>query len=163
MKYNPNIHHRRSIRLRDYDYSQSGAYFITICTYQKEYLFGEIINYEMQLNSLGKIVQFYWQGLKNHYDYLQLDEFVIMPNHLHGILILINTINPTKRKGIPEIIRGFKTFSAKKINQIRQRHNVPVWQRNYYEHIIRNESDFNPIREYILNNPKNWSQDPENV
>ncbi|ACK65071.1 conserved hypothetical protein [Rippkaea orientalis PCC 8801] len=161
MKYNPDIHHRHSIRLNNYDYSQSGAYFITLCTYQKEYLFGEIINDKMKLNLLGNTVECNWQKLTHYYSYLQLDNFVIMPNHLHGILVLTDQKYNIKRKGIPEIIRGFKTFSARQINRIRQSPNVPVWQRNYYEHIIRNESDLNRIREYIVNNPKNWLQDPD--
>jgi hypothetical protein len=88
MKYNLNIHHRRSIRLQEYDYSQAGAYFVTICTHQKECLLGEIVDGEMRLNQFGDLVKLYWQNLSKHYSYLQLDEFVVMPNHLHGILVL---------------------------------------------------------------------------
>ena len=184
MKYNPNIHHRRSIRLKGYDYSQPGAYFITICTHQRECLFGEIIDGQMHLKNFGRIIQIHWGNLQKHHLHIKLDEFVIMPNHLHGIIILFNdsvgaglndtftsqteqmTIKPApativqstnyQQKGIPEIIRGFKTFSARQINNIRSQKGVPLWQRNYYEHIIRNESDLNRIREYIVKNPQKW-------
>jgi len=88
MTYNPEIHHRRSIRLRDYDYSQAGVYFVTICAWKKECLFGEIKNSEMFLNEYGEIVMRCWDDLPNHYQYTQLDEFVIMPNHVHGIIVI---------------------------------------------------------------------------
>ncbi|MDF5723751.1 MAG: hypothetical protein PUP91_25460 [Rhizonema sp. PD37] len=192
MKYNPNIHHRRSIRLKGYDYSQPGAYFITICTHQRECLFGEILNGQMQLNNFGRIIQLHWGNLQKHHLHIKLDEFVVMPNHLHGIIILFNEIQmfvgaglnatftsqtektiikpaPTaanigksinyQQKGIPEILRGFKTFSARQINNILCQQGVPLWQRNYYEHIIRNESELNRIREYIVNNPQKWTED----
>lgn len=159
MKYDPDKHHRRSIRLQGYDYAQSGAYFITLCTWQRQRLFGEIVNNEMQLNNYGEIIQFHWDSLPKHHDYLELDEFIIMPNHVHGILVL--TDNPTckKRHGLPEIIRGFKTFSARRINKIRRLSGVPVWQRGYYEHIIRQEKSLMAIREYIVKNPLSWEED----
>jgi REP element-mobilizing transposase RayT len=91
MTYNPEIHHRRSIRLKEYDYSQSGAYFVTVCAWKKECLFGEIKNGEMLLNKCGGIVMNCWDDLPNHYQHAQLDEFVIMPNHVHGIIVLKNT------------------------------------------------------------------------
>ncbi len=164
MKYNPNIHHRRSIRLKGYDYSQPGAYFITICTHQRECLFGEILNGQMQLNNFGRIIQLHWSNLQKHHLHIKLDEFVVMPNHLHGIIILFNdrygndvqmsvgaglndtftsqtdqmTIKPAptatidelinyQQKGIPEILRGFKTFSARQLNNIRCQQGVPLW------------------------------------
>ncbi|GBF87009.1 hypothetical protein AsFPU3_4088 [Aphanothece sacrum FPU3] len=161
MKYDPDIHHRRSIRLKNYDFS-TWCIFYNDLYLSKTMFIGEIVDDTINLNLLGNTVKFYWENLINYYAYLQLDEFVIMPNHLHGILILNDRKQKIHRKGIPEIIRGFKTFSAKHINLIRRCPNVPVWQRNYYEHIIRNESDLNRIREYILNNPKNWLKDPDN-
>lgn len=188
MKYDPAKHHRRSIRLQGYDYSQAGAYFITICTWQRECLFGEITDGEMQLNRWGEIVHLHWQNLPKYHHHLELDEFVIMPNHLHGIIVLINNNNnsvgagladmsgqkqttfqqnppspmvqpQTQPKKLSEIIRGFKTFSARRINQMRRNCGVPVWQRNYYEHIIRNEESLQHIRQYIINNPLTWELD----
>ena len=184
MKYDPAKHHRRSIRLQRYDYSQAGAYFITICTWQRQCLFGEIINGEMQLSPWGEIVNLHWQNLPKYHRHLELDEFVIMPNHLHGIIVLINHNSvqnsvgagladisgkkqttsqqnapspmlqqQNKSKNLPEILRGFKTFSARRINQLRRTFGVPVWQRNYYEHIIRNEESLQYIRQYTINNP----------
>ncbi len=161
MKYNPQKHHRRSIRLEGYDYTQIGAYFVTICTWQRECLFGNVVNQEMQLSRYGETVLFNWDYLPRRYPYVLLDAFVIMPNHVHGIIFLTDdhvtniwgvgaglkiishrTTNfsgkpaPTesthnKRHGLPEVIRGFKTFSARRINQIRCMTGVPVWQRNY--------------------------------
>ncbi len=197
MKYDPDKHHRRSIRLKGYDYSSPGAYFITICTHQRECLFGNIVDSEMQLNPFGQIVQGHRSKLSRHHPHLHLDEFVVMPNHIHGILILSNENGfnqsdivgagladtasvssdhlppkpapthdelipksiPTKRVGIPDIIRGFKTFSARRINQKRQVKGLPVWQRNYYEHIIRNEASLQQIQHYIQTNPTTWQQD----
>jgi REP element-mobilizing transposase RayT len=166
MKYNPNIHHRRSIRLKRYDYSQPGAYFITICTHQRECLFGEIIDGQMQLNQFGKIVQYHWHNLEKYHSHIQLDEFVVMPNHFHGIIIInkkldTDTSIDIQQTAIPEIIRGFKTFSARQINKIRHQSSVPLWQRNYYERIIRDEEELNQIKKYIINNPLNWTKDPE--
>lgn len=166
MKYNPHIHHRRSIRLKGYDYSRPGAYFITICTHQRECLLGEIIDGQIQLNQFGKIVQYHWQNLEKHHSHIQLDEFVVMPNHFHGIII-INTKLDTdtsiniQQTAIPEIIRGFKTFSARQINKLRHQPGVPLWQRNYYERIIRDEEELNQIKKYIINNPQNWEKDLE--
>jgi putative transposase len=195
MKYNPEKHHRRSIRLQGYDYSSSGAYFITLCTHQRHCLLGEVIDDEIQLHEFGRIVRAHWLKLPNHHPHLQLDEFVVMPNHIHGILVLTNTSvgagfdheipceshypsakpapthppsitnNPSvqpgiiKYHGIPEIIRGFKTFSARRINQIRNTPGTPVWQRNYYEHIIRNEAALQHIQHYIHTNALSWRQD----
>ena len=128
MKYDPNIHHRRSIRLKGYDYSQAGAYFVTICTWQRKHLFGEVINGEISLSHYGEIVQIHWHNLLKHHHYLQLDELIIMPNHLHGIIVLTNDFGRQKRHGLPEIIRGFKTFSARQINKLRHLKGVSVWQ-----------------------------------
>ena len=168
MKFNPDIHHRHSIRLPGYDYSQAGAYFVTICTAGREYMFGEIIDGKVVPNDAGEIVKSVWNELPNHYPHVELDQFVIMPNHFHGIIVLLNTtINvvgaglkpaPTviKRHGLPEIIRGFKTFSARRINEINKSSGSKLWQRNYYEHIIRNGYELDRIRHYIFNNPQRW-------
>jgi putative transposase len=176
MPFNSEKHHRRSIRLRGYDYSQPGAYFITICTQDRSYLFGEVVNGEIQMNEYGQIVHDAWNDLPNHYAGVVLDAFVIMPNHVHEVIVLTNDPirddfvgaglkpAPTHTKHVPlsEIVRAFKTFSARRINQHRGTPGAPVWQRNYYEHIIRNEESLNHIREYILQNPIRWRLDREN-
>ena len=169
MIYESDKHRRRTPRLKGYDYSSDGAYFVTICTYNRECTLGDIINGEMRLNEYGNIVKTVWHGLTHHYKYMELDEFVIMPNHIHGIIILQDAVGagfkpaPTiKHHGLTEIVRGFKTFSSRSINQ---RHNTPgthVWQRNYHEHVIRDEADLHRIRKYIVNNPLQWDMDSEN-
>ena len=168
MKYDPKIHHRRSIRLRDYDYAQAGAYFVTICTYRRVCLFGDMVNSCMQLNDYGQIVTAHWDDLVNHYPHVELDVFVVMPNHVHGIIALTDNVGaglkpaPTKHHGLPEIVRGFKTFSSRRINHLRKTPGQPVCQRNYYEPIIRSEDELDRIRQYILDNPAKWPEDVEN-
>jgi putative transposase len=168
MKFNPDIHHRRSIRLKGYDYSRCGAYFITLCLQnRKDVLFGEIIDAVMNLNDAGKLVDFTWNDLINHNDNIVLDSSMIMPDHFHGIIIIENPIvgagsRPVKLPTLSEIVRQFKTFSARRINELRQASGIPVWQRNYYEHIIRNDEELYRIREYIDNNPLNWENNKNN-
>jgi putative transposase len=160
MKYDPDFHHRRSIRLNGYDYSKSGAYFITICTHDREYLFGDIVDGSIELNEFGNIARSHWQQLARYHTNLVVDESIIMPNHLHGIMILESSTENTS--SISEIIRGFKTFSAKAINKERGLRGVTVWQRNYYDRIIRNELELDRVRQYIINNPLNWDTDKNN-
>ncbi len=178
MPFNPDIHHRRSIRLRNYDYTRAGAYFMTMCTWQRECLFGDIVEGEMVLNELGSMAGSTWSELSNHYRHVEIDAFVIMPNHVHGIIVFSDeqadeaglnrgrVANPPlqgeKRHGLPEIVRGFKTFSSRRINAMRHNHGCPVWQRNYYERIIRNEYELTRARSYIINNPLKWEHDKEN-
>jgi len=171
MIFDPDVHHRRSIRLKDYDYSQPGAYFVTICAKGRECLFGHVIDGMMLPNDSGKIAVSCWHDLTTHYEYVGLDAFVVMPNHVHGIIILRHPDDggaglkpaPTlKRHGLPEIVRAFKTFSSRRINILRSSPGMPVWQRNYYEHVIRNEHDMHAVREYIVNNPAGWNKDEEN-
>jgi REP element-mobilizing transposase RayT len=162
---------RKNLRLRGYDYTQVGFYFVTICVQDRVCLFGEINDGVMQLNSLGALVEQAWQDLPNHYPHVELDQFVIMPNHIHGIIVLTvgagfkpaqssdTTPAPTKRHGLPEIVRAFKSFSARRINEIRQTPGISVWQRNYYEHIIRDDADYQRIAEYVMNNPAKWQED----
>jgi putative transposase len=169
MHYDPNKHHRRSIRLKGYDYTQAGAYFITIVTQDRACLFGEVVEGEMRLNPFGEIVAESWQWLAMQYDYVELDEWVIMPNHLHGTIVITDdrggsrTAPTVKRKPVGRLIGAFKTVSTKRINEHRDTPGVPVWQRNYYEHIIRNEDDLEAIRRYIACNPLRWHLDRENV
>ena len=184
--YNPEIHHRRSIRLKGYDYSQEGLYFVTVCVHNRECLFGEIENGEMRLNEYGNIVKMVWDNLPQHYSNIALNAFVVMPNHIHGIIEItapmgagfVGTglvgaglkpaptppppppmMTTTKNHGLPEIIRALKTFSARQINELRNMQGEKLWQRNYHEHIIRNEQSYQTIAQYIENNPARWEND----
>ena len=180
MKYNPEIHHRRSIRLKGYDYSQNGAYFITLCAQDRKPIFGKIVDGEMQLNQFGVIARDEWLKTAEMRKNIEMDEFSIMPNHMHGIIVIdarTGTVHraptnaPTVEKfgkptsnTIPTIIRGFKSAVTKQINTIQINagvYNLPerIWQKNYYEHVIRNEASLNKIREYIMSNPLNWKED----
>lgn len=183
MKFNPEIHHRRSIRLKGYDYTLGGAYFITIVTHEREYLFGEITNGEMTQNKFGLVAQQMWDKLPTRFRNVELGAFVVMPNHIHGIIFLDGTRRgiaegaadsddqsspyaPTDRQfgkmipgSIPAIVRAYKSSVAYRINLMRGLRNAPVWQRNYYEHIIRNADDAERIEHYIMTNPSNWATD----
>ncbi|MFZ4554848.1 MAG: REP-associated tyrosine transposase [Pseudanabaena sp.] len=158
MSYNPEIHHRRSIRLQGYDYSQSGAYFITICTFQRQHLFGEVNNGEMQLNVIGQVISAIWQKIPQHFPNVKLDEFVLMPDHLHGIIVILEQAD--KSHSLVTIMQNFKSISTRKINKINQNSGVPIWQRNYYERIVRDDQELHRLREYILANPESWEISP---
>ncbi len=253
MTYDPEIHHRRSIRLKGYDYAEAGAYFVTICVYGRECLFGEVVEGTVRLNPAGEAVQAVWQGLPEHYPSVVLDAFVVMPNHVHAIVILKRQTGatpespvgagletgaglrpaPTSAQNTPgivmmeqgsvgvvsagmvsvrtvsvgavsvgaglrpaqdynmdrsdqgrsdqgrsetcpyrghggevaplsEIVRAFKSFSSRHINRLRDNPGVPVWQRNYYERIMRNDDELNRARTYIAENPLKWAEDREN-
>lgn len=174
MPYNPETHRRRSIRLKGYNYSQAGLYFVTICTQNRECLFGNIVGAgskpaltepaKITLNRLGNIVENTWFDLINHNKNIKLHDFVVMPNHVHGIVEITLSdragLEPAPTSAnLPEIIRQFKTFSAKRINQYRENIGCPVWQRNYHEHIIRDETAYLQIAEYIQTNPDKWLDD----
>ena len=195
MPYNPTLHHRHSIRLKGYDYSQSGLYFVTICVQKHECLLGEITNGEMILNEYGKIVNDEWQYLQTKYPHIVLCEYVIMPNHFHGIVAITDAIPVGAGSARPQIrpnnfhcenngnndvvvgdlgdlgdlgagkprpyvpmlgniIGYFKYQTTKKINLP-----VKLWQRNFHEHIIRNEKSHQYIANYIVNNPAKWDND----
>ena len=187
MPYDPNRHHRRSIRLKGYDYTQPGAYFITIVTHERIPLFGNIVNGEMRLNDIGRVAERCWLDIPSHFPHVELDVFVIMPNHVHRILWIVETppmvgaknfsplpsspVSPLPpsssaerprgtSKTIGSIVRGFKIGVTQWVRQNPDVHTV--WQRNYYERIIRNEYDPNTIRRYILENPLRWHLDYEN-
>ena len=152
---------RRSLRLPGYDYSQAGAYFITACTQNHVVLFGDVgAGFKPAPTEMGKIVQQTWDDLPTHYRGVDLDAFIVMPNHVHGIIILAD--ESARRHAIPEIVRGFKTFSARRVNECAGKSGV-LWQRGYYEHVIRNEKALDRIRAYIANNPARWADDPENI
>ena len=175
MQYNPKIHHRYSIRLKGYNYSQEGAYFITICAQQKKCLFGTIKNAKIQLNNLGKVVAEEWRKTLALRDYLKLDAWVVMPNHFHGIIQIEKESSVEKESissdkniekfgkpvsgSIPSIIRSFKSAVTKRFNEVRQTPGGKLWQRNYWEHVIRNETELKHFREYIINNPAHWKLD----
>lgn len=229
MKYDPDKHHRRSIRLKGYDYTAAGMYFITICAYQRDCLFGEIINSEMRLNQLGQRVHACWQRLPFHFSNLNLDAFVVMPNHIHGILVLTHlpsnatsgsdhkirtdaafgwessdmtgesepgvasgqqssdvtgkfsepgvafgqqSSDVTKDRlpnaaplpclvagSVGAIVLNFKSVTTRLGNRMRRSPGSSMWQRSYYEHIIRREKSLQLIRQYIDRNPISWQQD----
>jgi putative transposase len=158
MTYNPNLHHRRSIRLGGYDYSQPGAYYVTICTAARECVFGEVVNGAMHLNSCGTVARGEWFNLPRLYQGVKLDEVVVMPNHVHGIIWLTDR----GRRPLSDVIGRFKTRSARRINERRNAMGIPLWQRDYYEHIVRDEEDLSRIRQYIVDNPVKWEEDDEN-
>ena len=153
--------YRRSIRLKGYDYSQPGAYFITVCTHNRKPVLGRIMDAKMELSDYGRIVSARWLNLPRHYSHLELNAFVVMPNHIHGILMFRST-ELAKRHPVSEIVRSFKTFSSRRINEIRDIPGIPVWQRNYWEHVIRDQESFKRIHDYILTNPLRWHLDKEN-
>jgi REP element-mobilizing transposase RayT len=161
MKYDPDKHARRSIRLRGYEYTQSGAYFVTICIHQRECLLGDVINGDMVRNKCGDIVQECWNELPAHFPKMGLDTFVVMPNHVHGIILLRGGA-ASSAPTLWDIVRAFKSLSAIRINRFLDRCGRPLWQRNYYEHIIRHEEALNRAREYIVLNPLRWHLDQEN-
>lgn len=194
MKYmhDPEKHRRRLIRLKGYDYSRAGAYFVTVCVRNKENSLGKIIDGKVVLSEIGKIAEKCWNEIPKHYLCVQIDKYVVMPNHIHGIIIIIDDIGaedfqplrphiqkninaevenfqPLPKinqyqkvitKSLGSIIRGFKIGVTKSCNQQKCQHFA--LQRNYHEHIVRNENELNRIREYIINNPLQWQFDREN-
>ena len=196
-EYDPDIHHRRSIRLPGYDYSQEGWYFITICTQKWLCLFGEIVQNRMQLNDAGLMVEEWWKKSTDKFPHVQIDEYVVMPNHFHGIISIgvvhhgvgatpcgrpQNHHEPGQSHGnarnglgrphgaaptIGDVVRWFKTMTTNQyIRGVKQNGWKPffkkLWQRNYYEHVIRDEEELNHYRQYVTDNPANWQTDEEN-
>ncbi|MEI7845720.1 MAG: transposase [Chloroflexota bacterium] len=182
MKFDPEIHHRRSLRLKGYDYTRPGAYFITLVSFQRDEIFGEVVDGEMKLSSLGQVAQEEWFKTAKLRSYVQLfeDEFVVMPNHAHGIIWLAGDADvgarrrraptsapcPTVEKfgapvsgSIPTIVRAYKSAVTYAINRAQNTRGAPIWQRNYYEHIARNEAEINRFWDYIDNNPRKWDED----
>jgi putative transposase len=167
---------RRSIRLPQYDYTQAGAYAITICTEGREPLLGEIDANGVHLNSYGELVEDCWRQIPDRNRPVQLDVFVVMPNHLHGIVLLGSAaaVGGTARRArteafgqpvpgsLPTLVRSFKSAAARRINQLRGTPGGRVWQRGYYERVIRNERELAAVRRYVLGNPLAWALDPEN-
>jgi len=177
MTYDAERYHRRSIRLKHYDYSQASAYFVTVCTHNKDCIFGDVVNGEMQLNENGSAVQTEWLTTAEFRDNVESDVFVVMPNHFHAVLLIKDNSEGTARcaptsmnrlfgritsGSLAAIMRSFKSAATKRVNELRNTPGAPVWQRNYYEHVVRDERDLGEIREYIVNNPRKWDLDKEN-
>lgn len=208
MTYNPDIHHRRSIRLKEYNYSNAGAYFVTLCAFQRECLFGDIVTGEMRLNGIGLIVSECWQRIPVHFPDIEVDEFIVMPNHFHAILLKtepmganvgakqgvsaspafgedshkveykdqgeagkafasplplpISLPQGTSSGSLGAIMQNFKSVSTRKSDKLRDNPGCPVWQRNFYERVIRDEKELSAARNYILNNPLQWDLDKDN-
>ncbi|MBQ2127100.1 MAG: transposase [Bacteroidaceae bacterium] len=175
--YNPEIHHRRTIRLQEYDYSSDGLYFVTICTQGHRSLFGTIKNGIMHLNEAGQMVQLWFSRCEEHFQDIKCLEMVVMPNHFHCIWQIVGAdrcVCPqNKSKGIQgehigsplhRVVQWFKTMTTNAyINGVKQHgwpsFNSRLWQRNYYEHIIRNQQGYEEIAAYIVENPTNWEND----
>jgi putative transposase len=189
MKFDPQKHHRRSIRLREYDYSHSGAYYVTIVTLKRECLLGEIANGEMQLNEFGEIVQKWWGEIPGHFPAVETGTFVVMPNHVHGIILITDRRGtvpvpennfqdqhsddmkrisggetpPLRKPTLGQIVAYFKYQSTQEMNTLDGSGGITkFWQRNYYEHIIRNKREMDNIWRYIEANPSIWVEDDEN-
>jgi putative transposase len=184
------LRQRKPLRLKAYDYNQQGAYFVTLCTQNRECLFGEVMDNVMVLNEAGRMVEAIWNDLSTHYPSITLDAFIIMPNHVHGV-ININTVDTDtinqnepcegdalvasrlydggtpQGRPLPVIMDRFKSTTTVEYIRRVKRHAWPpfdrkLWQRGYHDHIVRNEADLNRIREYIQNNPAQWVLDTEN-
>jgi putative transposase len=185
VRYEPARHHRRSIRLRGYDYSQAGAYFVTICTQNRLCLFGKVLDGEMQPNDAGRMIEKWWLEMNCRFPTVETDEYIVMPNHFHGIVVIVRADlracpdvmgvddeccdNGGAHTGasLPSLIQWFKTMTTNEyIRRVKISGWPPfvgkLWQRNYYEHIIRDEESLNRIRTYIGNNPLQWELDREN-
>ena len=164
---------RKPNRLKGFDYSSPGIYFVTICTYQRAYLLGEVTRGKMVMNNAGKIVQQVWNELPVHYSDINIDHFIIMPNHIHGLIKLLepnvgdgfkpSTAEIRHSHGLSEIVRGFKSFSARRVNNVMNSKGVPLWQRSFYDRIIRSDDEHYAVIQYIQDNPKNWQEDEDNI
>ena len=187
MPYDPHKHHRRSVRLKGYDYSQAGAYFVTICTHRQQPLFGVIVDGQMRLSLLGQLVYAEWQQTAVVRPNVYLDAFVVMPNHLHGIIVIFlnddeaaihegvavgatwrvapTMMNAPEAKGslqkgsLGAIVGQFKSAVTKQYRRLPDSDDSPIWQRNYHDQIIRNERHLTAVQQYICNNPANWAAD----
>lgn len=175
MANNPQ-HNRRSIRLKGYDYSKQGLYFITVCSQDRICYFGQIKNHDMKMNDSGIMVQNEWMKLKTRFPNIDLHEFVVMPNHFHGIIEITAGASagasvgaslvdaPATKTTLGDIMDAFKSITT--VEYIRgvknhgwQRFNKKLWQRNYWENIIRNNGSYERIANYIINNPEKWNDD----
>ena len=157
---------RKGLRLRQYDYAQAGMYFVTVCTQDRACVFGSVAGNEMRLDELGCLIEASWRALPTQFSNMTLDEFVVMPNHFHGLVVLEGEKGPGAMNRAPtlgEVVRSFKARCTRSCRgAIHGARGVSLWQRDYYEHVIRNEQDLSRIREYIRNNPAQWALDRNN-
>lgn len=200
-KFDSNLHHRRSIRLKGYDYTQAGGYFVTICTHRHESILGKVVDGKMQLSPYGQIAFDFWPEIPAHFPNVEVAPFVIMPNHVHVIIMIhesrrgavaaplggetppvqdmedgqamrgetlpardmgegrVKGGETPPRYGLGQIVAYYKYQTTQRINALRGSPGVPFWQRNYYEHIIRNEVEWQKIWDYIQINPLRWEED----
>ena len=149
---------RKRQRLAGFDYAQTGTYFITINTADRACLFGQIAQGIMQLNTLGEAVAGCWRDLPRTMPAIVLHEWVLMPNHFHGLV----TLEAPGKHSLPDVVRTFKSVSTRVANQVRNTVGSTLWHRSYYDHIVRNEVDLDRVREYIACNPAQWDQDENN-
>ncbi len=190
------LRQRRSVRLAEYDYGQVGAYYVTICTHNRSCLFGDVMNGTMVLNEIGQVVNEEWAYIELLRPRITLDEYVIMPNHLHAIVLITNKVPPHDARAahvpisgeqhqaqavgrmrhdcenvwltrpssqtIGSIIRGFKAATTSRLRTATHMPDLKVWQRNYYEHVVRDDADLYRIRDYINDNPLRWTEDEDN-
>lgn len=165
---------RKPNRLKQFNYSYKGIYFVTICTKNKEEYFGQIRNKTMVLNKIGVTASKFWQEIPDHFTDIEIDNWVIMPNHIHGILKINKPVNIARPVGVAymppssqrrpylsQVIQQYKASVTRKVNKIQDRI-LFQWQRSFYDHIIMNKNALKNIREYITNNPQNWEYDDEN-
>ena len=170
---------RTSNRLKGWDYASVSAYFVTLVVKDRACIFGDVIDGEMWPSPIGSVIDESWLWLGEQYDHLKLDAYIVMPNHLHGIVMIdeddealnIGIENavaiqskpiPKKRKPLGRLIGAFKTVSTKRINELNSTPGASIWQRGFYDRIIRNEQELESVREYILGNPAKWDEDAEN-
>ena len=168
LRYNPDIHTRRSVRLKGYDYSQPGAYYVTVVTRDRKSWFGDVTGGEMRLNATGQLVVDAWNWIAKRYPYVKLDGYILMPNHLHGIIMITELdacpvkTSARSHKPLGRLIGAFKTISTKRVNILHSTTGRVLWQRSFYDHVIRNERERDRVLEYIVHNPKSWDSDIEN-
>lgn len=176
---------RKKIRMEGYDYSSEGIYSVTVCTHDRECLFGHIVDGVMELNDAGNMIKYNWNVLPQRFLNIELGESVVMPNHIHGIIIIvgaplvgardnvradIDNVRADTRPAptLGDIICAFKSITTNEYSRGVNQHNWPpfsgkLWQRNYYDHIVHNENELNHSRRYIIDNPRNWGEDSENI
>lgn len=147
--------------MKGYDYGRAGAYFVTTCTQGRECLLGDVDGAAGRLSDAGRVVEDTWADLTKRFPTIELDAFTVMPNHIHGIIVLVGQGVAAPPK-LGDVVGALKSLSAIAINRALSRSGRPLWQRNYYEHIIRNEAALDRIREYIATNPVRWALDREN-
>jgi putative transposase len=174
MAYDPEKHHRRSIRLEGFDYREEGAYFITLCTRHRARVFGEIVDGAMKKSRRGIIASDCWLNIKHHRGYIELDEFVVMPNHVHGIFWIFpavecraTQVSPLRKPrllagSVGSVVGAYKASVSRAINKLRPGAATDFWQPNYFEHIVRDQRGLEALREYIFTNPQRWLADVEN-